>query len=64
MKSGMVNDNAALRHHLFEIAQTQGVSKIPANTLHDDIDGIMQPFEGVSDHRHDHAASQRKQHVT
>lgn len=64
MKSGMVNDNAALRHHLFEIAQTQGVSKIPANTLHDDIDGIMQSCERVSDQRHDQAASQRKQHVT
>ena len=46
VKCGMVNMNATLSHHFFEIAQAQGISKIPANTLRDDIDGIMQAFEG------------------
>ena len=30
MKGGMVNDNTALRHHLFQAAQAQGVRQIPA----------------------------------
>ncbi|RMN22370.1 hypothetical protein ALQ63_00774 [Serratia plymuthica] len=44
----MVNDNTALRHHFFQITQAHGVGQIPANTLGDNIDGIMQPPEGVS----------------
>jgi hypothetical protein len=41
VKRGMVNDNAVLRHNLFEIAQAQGISQIPANTLRDDIGWVM-----------------------
>lgn len=44
--------DAALRHHLFEIARAQGISQILANTLGNNIDGIMQPLEGISDQRH------------
>ncbi|WP_230460902.1 hypothetical protein [Yersinia enterocolitica] len=51
MKRGMVNSNAAFSHHLFQIAQAQGVSQIPANTLRNNIDGIVQAFERVSDQR-------------
>jgi len=52
MQRGMINDNAALCHHFLQITQAQGISQIPANTLGDNIDGIMQPLEGVSDQRH------------
>jgi hypothetical protein len=48
----MVNENAALSHHLFEITQAQGIGKVPANALGDDIDRIMESFEGFSDLRH------------
>jgi len=59
VKRGMVNDNTALYHHLFQISQTQGISQIPANTLSDDIDRIMQAIEGFSDQGHRQAASQK-----
>jgi hypothetical protein len=49
MKCGMVNDNTALSHHLFEVAQAQSISQILANTLSDNIDRIMQATEGFSD---------------
>ena len=52
VKRGVVNMNATFSHHFFEIAQTQGISKIPANTLRDDIGGIVQAFEGISSKRH------------
>jgi hypothetical protein len=45
----MVNGNTALCHHFLQITQAQSISQIPANTLGDDIDGIMQAFEGFSD---------------
>lgn len=51
VKCEMVNDNSALCHHLFQMVQAQGVSQIPAHTLSDNIDGIVQVFEGVSDQR-------------
>jgi hypothetical protein len=48
----MVNENAALSHYLFEVTQTQGIGKVPANALGDDIDRIMESLEGFSDQRH------------
>ncbi|MBJ2089998.1 hypothetical protein ACMFFK_04355 [Serratia marcescens] len=45
----MVNNNTALRHHFFQITQAQGISPMPANKRGDNIDGIMQPPEGVSE---------------
>nr|ULG12712.1 hypothetical protein 348p1_00075 [Serratia grimesii] len=57
VKRGMSNDNAALGHHLFEITQTQGIGQVPAHTQGNDIDGIMQAFEGISDQRHGQATS-------
>ena len=48
----MVNENAALSHHLFEVTQAQGIGKVPANALGDDINGVMESFEGFSDQRH------------
>lgn len=52
MKRGMVNSNTAFSHHLLEIAQAQGISQISANTLHDDIDGVMRAFKDISGQRH------------
>jgi hypothetical protein len=57
VKRGMVNDNAEFCHHFFQVAQTQGVSEIPANTLGDNISGVMQATEGFSDQRHGQATS-------
>ena len=48
----MVNENAALSHHLFEVTQTQGIGKVPANALGDDIDRVVESFESFSDQRH------------
>ena len=47
----MVNENAALSHHLFEVTQAQGIGQEPANALGDDIDRVMESFEGISDQR-------------
>lgn len=48
----MVNENATFSHHLFEVTQAQGIGKVPTNTLGDDIDRVMESFEGFSDQRH------------
>ncbi|WP_427390743.1 hypothetical protein [Klebsiella variicola] len=53
----MVNNNTALRHHFFRIMQAQGTGQIPANTLGDNIDRIMQPSEDVSDQKHSQVTS-------
>ena len=53
----MANNNTALRHHFFQIMQAQGIGQIPANTLGDNIDGIMQPPEGFSDQGHGQVTS-------
>jgi hypothetical protein len=37
VQGGMVNDDATLSHHLFQITQAQGIRQIPADTLRDDI---------------------------
>lgn len=47
-----INDNTALRYHFFQITQAQGIGQMPANTLVNNIDGIMQPPEGVSGQKH------------
>ena len=47
----MVNENAAFSHHIFEVTQAQGIGKVPANALGDDIDKVMESFEGFSDQR-------------
>lgn len=52
VKYEMVNDNTAFSHHLFQVTQAQGISQIPADTLSDDIDGIMQAFKDFSDQKH------------
>lgn len=59
----MVNDDAMLRHHLFEIAQTQGIGQVPANTLGNDIGGIVQALEGFRI-RSMVRLHHKKQHVT
>lgn len=56
----MVNDNPTLCHYLFQISQAQGISQIPSDTLSNNIDGIMQAFEGISEQRHRQATSQKK----
>ncbi|KTA80748.1 hypothetical protein VO71_21750 [Aeromonas salmonicida subsp. smithia] len=48
----MVNEDAAFSHHFFEISQAQGIGKIPADTLGDDIDRVMESLEGFADQRH------------
>ena len=48
----MVNNNPALSHHLFQVTQAQGIRQIPADTLRDNINRIMQAGEGFSDQRH------------
>lgn len=56
----MLNNNPSFSHHFFQIAQAQGISQTAANTLGNNIDGIMQSFEGVSDQRHRQATSKNR----
>ncbi|KHF12133.1 hypothetical protein PO80_24560 [Vibrio parahaemolyticus] len=44
----MVNENAALSHHLFEVTQTLEIGRVAA----DDIDRVMESFGGFSGQRH------------
>ncbi len=39
------------------ITQAKGIGQIPAHTLGDDIDGIIQSLEGISDKRHGQVTS-------
>ncbi len=48
----MVNENAVLGHQLLEVTQAQGISKVPANALGDEIDRAMESCEDFSDKRH------------
>ena len=57
VKRRMVNNNAALGHHFFEIAQAKGISQIPANALSNNIEGIVQAFEGFTYQRREQATS-------
>ena len=63
VKRGMVNDNPTLSHHFLQIAQAEGISQIPADTLRDNINGIMQALEGFLDQRHGWQHLKKK-HVT
>lgn len=53
----MINENTALSHHLLKIAQAQGISQITADTLSNDIGGIMQAFKGFLDQGYGQATS-------
>src|SRR5471032_2602998 len=55
VKRRMVNNNAALGHHFFEIAQAEGISQIPANALSNNINRVMQAFESFTYRRHEQA---------
>ncbi len=57
VESGMVNGDTALSHHLPQVAQAQGISQLPADTLGNNIDGIMQAFKGFLDQRQGQATS-------
>ncbi|SUQ37693.1 Uncharacterised protein [Yersinia ruckeri] len=63
-KRGMVNGNTAFSHHIFLVAQAEGVSQVPTNTLRDDIDGIMLAFKGFSESETWLGNTVKKQHVT
>jgi hypothetical protein len=51
----MLNDNTPLIHHLFQVSQIERVSQIPADTLGNNIDRVMQVTEGLSDQGHGQA---------
>ena len=57
VERGMVNNNSALRHYLFQFSQAQGIRQIPANTVCDKINGIMQAGEDFSAQRYRHITS-------
>lgn len=60
----MVNDDAALCHHFFEVTQAQLIRQIPADTLRDEINGVMQASEGVPDQSHGQVISQKNTIIT
>ncbi len=50
-------------HHFLQITQAKVIGQIPAHTLGDDIDGIIQSLEGISDKRHGQVTSLKKKHI-
>ncbi|OON37546.1 hypothetical protein BTJ39_20345 [Izhakiella australiensis] len=56
----MVDGDTALSHHLLQVAQAQGISQIPADTLSNNVNGIMQAFKGFLDQRHGRTTLQKK----
>ena len=47
MHGGVVNENAALLHHFFTMAQAQWVRHVPANAGQHDFQGIVKPLEDL-----------------
>ena len=47
INGGMVDIDATLFHHLFEVSVTDAVLAIPADTLEDNLTLEMSPFEVV-----------------
>ncbi len=48
-KRGMIDGYSTLNEHFLEITQAQRVGQIPANTLSDNINRVVQTFERFSD---------------
>ncbi len=49
-----------LSHNFFQITQAQRVGQIPANTLSDNINRVMQTFERFSDQEHRSGLAQKQ----
>jgi len=43
----MIEREAALPHHFFEVAITEGIAQIPADAEKDDLGFIVSPFERI-----------------
>jgi len=43
----VIEREAALPHHFFEVAITEGVAQIPAHAEKDDLGFIVSPFERI-----------------
>jgi hypothetical protein len=50
---GMIDEQAALLHHLFEIAQTQRVGDVPPDAQQHDVQWKSQPLDHASCAVHD-----------
>jgi hypothetical protein len=48
LNRGMIDEHAVLLHHLFEIAQTQGVGDVPPYAHQHDIQGKALPLDQAS----------------
>src|SRR5450755_4658587 len=53
VNGGMIDEQAALLHHLFEIAQTQRVGDIPPHAHQHDVQWKALPLDHASDAVHD-----------
>ncbi len=60
MKRRVVDKNTTFSHHFLQITQAKVIGQIPAHALGDDIDGILQSLEGISDQRHGQVTSLKK----
>src|SRR5450755_2224198 len=50
---GMIDEHAALLHHLFQVAQTQRVRDVPSHAQQHDVQWKAQPLDHASDAVHD-----------
>jgi hypothetical protein len=56
MNGGMIDEHAALLHHLFQIPQTQGVSDVPSHAQQHDVQGKALPLNHTAEPLHDRLA--------
>jgi len=56
MNRGVIDDHAALGHHLFNVAQDQRVGRVPAHADQHHLQRIVQPLDHLAQrlnhHRH------------
>lgn len=48
MHRGVADENTSLLHHLFNMAQTQGIGHIPAHAHQHHLKGVVQPQENLA----------------
>jgi len=51
MHRGVIDQHAALGHHLFQVAQAQRVGRVPANAHQHDLQREVQPLDDTAQRR-------------
>jgi len=54
MDSGVIDEHAALDHHLFNVTQAQRMGRVPAHADQHHLDRVVQPLDHLAQHLDHH----------